>query len=741
MAYLGVLMGKQLVLAEKPSVAREIARVLGCNRRESGFIEGENYIVTWALGHLIELAPPGDYNPRWRKWTLTSLPMLPDQLTLKVMDSTKEQFATIESLLQRTDVSDLIIATDAGREGELVARWIIEKGGYSGAIKRLWISSQTEQAIKEGFANLKEGYLFEPLYEAAQARAYADWYVGMNVTRALTCRYDARLSSGRVQSPTLALITEREEEIEAFSGEFFWTLRGHFGPFSATYQGEDDSSKIRSEELAEKIASELEGQTGQIVAITREEKSEMPPLAYNLTELQRDANLELGFSAKETLDTLQQLYERHKIVTYPRSDSRYITQDIVPTLNSRLKALEATPFGLVSNLYIEGGYREDLERFVKESGVSDHHAIIPTEQTVDLSRLSAKEVALWQLVALRFMEVLSGDYHYESITIEVAVGPHRLLSHQTFPIRQGWRDMARLLKREGEGISEPLPPLAVGDSLKVERISRRRNATKAPERYSEGTLLSAMENAGRFVDDSDLRKNLSGGLGTSATRADIIEKLIQNYYIEREGNFLKPTPRGREVIRLAPDALCSPVLTAKWEERLGKIAEGEEEPQRFIDDIKESTQKLVKKISESKEQYSPTFADGKVCPYCSAGMQRVVDEFNEVHFICQRLSCGYEEVLVKEVVKATKTLQATPASYSAGGKRVVVVKKRESEKVSLPKEVSTTKIKVVSPSRYIPQREEPKRKEAPTDSGGTTLGELLAASERRNRERDRKKKR
>ncbi len=730
-------MGKQLVLAEKPSVAREIARVLGCHRRESGYIEGDSYIVTWALGHLIELAPPGDYNPRWRRWTLTSLPMLPDELTLKVMESTQKQFAIIESLLQRSDLDGLIIATDAGREGELVARWILEKGGYSGEIKRLWISSQTEQAIKEGFANLKEGYLFEPLFEAAQARAYADWYVGMNVTRALTCRYDARLSSGRVQSPTLALITEREEEIEAFSGRFYWTLRGHFGPFSATYQGEEDS-KISSEEEAERIASEVEGQTGKIVAITREEKSDPPPLAYNLTELQRDANLELGFSAKETLDTLQQLYERHKIVTYPRSDSRYITLDIVPTLKSRLQALSATPFGLVTNFYVEGGFREDLERFVKESGVSDHHAIIPTEQPVDLNRLSPKEEALWQLVALRFMEVLSGDYHYESTTIEVAVGPHHFTSHQTFPIRQGWRDMARLLKKESQGVNEPLPPLEVGDTLPVERVSRRRNATKAPERYSEGTLLSAMENAGRFVDDSDLRKNLSGGLGTSATRADIIEKLIQNYYIERDGNFLVPTPRGREVIRLAPDELCSPILTAKWEERLGKIAEGEEESQTFIDDIKESTRKLVKKISESKEEYSPTFSDGKVCPYCSAGMQRVVDELDDVHFICQRLSCGYEEVLVKEVVATAKTLQTKSAP---GSKRVVVVKKRGEGKVSLPKQVSTTKVKVVRPSRYTPQKEEPRReRRGEPSSSGTTLGELLAAAEKRNRERDKKRR-
>ncbi|MFA7370544.1 MAG: DNA topoisomerase 3 [Sphaerochaetaceae bacterium] len=732
-------MGKQLVLAEKPSVAREIGKVLGCTRRRQGYLEGDHYIVTWALGHLIELSPPASYEPRWRRWSLSSLPMLPAELTLTVMESTKEQFAVVENLFKRDDIDSLVIATDAGREGELVARWILIKGLWQGQTKRLWISSQTEQAIKEGFDNLKEASLYDSLFEAAQARAQADWYIGMNVSRALTCRYDARLSSGRVQSPTLALITRREEEIEAFSGEFYWTIRADFGLFSATYHDDEGSIRITQEQEALAIANALEGQTGVIVELNKEEKVDPPPLAYNLTELQRDANQELSFSAKETLDTLQQLYEKHKIVTYPRSDSRYITSDIVPTLNRRLQALEATPLGLVANLYLEEGYREELGRFVKESGVTDHHAIIPTEQKVVLERLSPKERALWSLVAQRFMEVLSGDYIYESTAVGVEVGDYRLATHLVVPIKQGWRDMARLVaKKDNELTLEPLE-LKVGEPLKVVKVNLKKSATKAPERYTEGTLLAAMENAGRFVEDSELKKNLAGGLGTSATRADIIEKLLQNYYIEREGRTLVPTARGREVIRLAPDELCSPELTAKWEERLAKIAEGEEESSAFISDIKASAKKLVKKISDSNAKYNPTFKDGKLCPYCEAAMQKVVDEKGGVHFMCQRLSCGYEEMLVKEVVATKKaSVQAKPATFSApGGKRVVVVKKG-GDKVSLPSKVTKTKTVVVRPSNF--KRESFNTSSKNPTGSGNTLGELLAANERRHKERDRRKK-
>lgn len=759
-------MSKQLVLAEKPSVGRELARVLGCRKRERGYSEGEQYVVTWALGHLIELAQPADYDGRYRRWSLEDLPMLPKTLKQTVMEPTADQYKVVESLLRRPDIDTLIIATDAGREGELVARWIMKVAGWDKAVKRLWISSQTDAAIKQGFEKLKEGALYENLFAAAEARATADWYVGMNVTRALTCRYDARLSAGRVQTPTLALMTEREDEIEAFSGGFYWTIRADFGGFSASYQDSEGSIRISTEELANQITEAIKDQNGKIVSVKTVEKVEQPPLAYDLTELQRDANLQLSFSAKDTLDILQRLYERYKIVTYPRTDSRYITQDIVPTLKGRLQALEATPFGQVASLYIDHGYREDMDRFVMESGVTDHHAIIPTEQRVDLGRLSKEERALWELIVTRFMEVLSNDYVYQSSTLELEVANHRFLSRATIPVRQGWRDMARLVGRRNRVVEEDVADtlaenIAVDQTVTVGVVRTRRNTTNPPERYTEATLLSAMEHAGRFVDDAALKKRLGGGLGTSATRADIIEKLIQNYYIEREGKFLVPTPKGRELVRLAPPELRSPVLTAQWEDRLAAIAEGQETAKEFIEDIKENTKTLVGDVKANKEKFSPQFPDGKTCPYCSAPMQKATDEFGQVHFICQRLSCSYEEALVKRRVEVKQPREAAKkvavrvkpmAATSASGKKIVVVKK-SAKAVKLPAEQWETVVEVVrrsklerrQPSNARPQRRDSKPQgnqqfAPPASDSGTTFADLLAASEKRKKERDKRRK-
>ena len=766
-------MSKQLVLAEKPSVGRELARVLGCTTRERGYSEGEHYVVTWALGHLIELAEPAAYNNRYRRWSLEDLPMLPKTLKQTVMEQTADQYRVVESLLKRQDIETLIIATDAGREGELVARWIMRVAGWDKAVKRLWISSQTDAAIAQGFTKLKEGALYENLFAAAEARAAADWYVGLNVTRALTCRYDAKLSAGRVQTPTLALMTEREDEIEAFSGGFYWTIRADFNGFTASYQDVEGSIRIPSEKLANQIAEAIKDQTGTVVSIETTEKVEQPPLAYDLTELQRDANLQLSFSAKDTLDILQRLYEKYKIVTYPRTDSRYITPDIVPTLSGRLQALEATPFGQVATLYIDHGYRKDMDRFVMESGVTDHHAIIPTEQRVDIARLTKEERALWELIAIRFMEVLSGDYVYQSSLIEVQVAGYRFVTRTINPIRQGWRDMARLVGRRNnvteEDLSEqPLENLSVEQPVTVGAIRTRRNTTNPPDRYTEATLLSAMEHAGRFVEDTLLKKRLGGGLGTSATRADIIEKLLQNYYIERDGKYLVPTPKGRELVRLAPPELCSPILTAQWEDRLAAIAEGKETQEEFLEDIKQNTKTLVFAVKANTEKFSPQFPNGKSCPYCSSPMQKATDEFGQVHFICQRLSCSYEEALVKrritppEVSAPAKkvAVRVKPmAASSASGKKIVVVKKSK-KKVNLPTEQWETVVEVVQRSKLERRpsftassntvqrkrnsssapRKEPRKPTPPKSDSGSTFADFLAASEKRKKERDKQKR-
>ncbi len=783
-------MSKQLVLAEKPSVGRELARVLHCRKRERGYSEGDQYVVTWALGHLVELAQPAEYSERYKRWNMQDLPMLPPQLRQSIIEQTADQYRVVESLLHRDDIETLIIATDAGREGELVARWIMKMAGWDKSVKRLWISSQTDTAIQEGFAKLQDGKHYENLYEAAEARATADWYVGMNVTRALTCRYDAKLSAGRVQTPTLALMTNREDEIEAFSGGFYWTIRADFGGFTASWQDEEGSVRITEEQRANEIVESIKGAQGEIVSVEKVEKVEQPPLAYDLTELQRDANSQLSFSAKETLDILQRLYENHKIVTYPRTDSRYITSDIVPTLSGRLKALDATPFGQVASVFIEHGYRSDMDRFVMESGVTDHHAIIPTEQRVDLAKLSKDERALWELISLRFMEVLSGDYVYETTTIEVRVLGQRFVTRLTIPVKQGWRDMARLIGKRSaatsievdEGSATTDTPLEKGKMVTVGVVRSRRNTTNPPERYTEGTLLSAMEHAGRFVEDVALKKRLGGGLGTPATRADIIEKLIQNHYIQREGKYLVPTPKGRELIRLSPDELRSPELTALWEDRLAAIANGKEATQDFIEDIKKNARKLVAEVSQNKERFEPKFPDGKACPYCSAPMMKAVDEFGQVHFICQRLSCSYEEALVKrrkpgtsakstadselptnkKVVVRTKAISAS----SATGKKVVVVKKSGSSTV--PTEEWETVTEVIRPSKWArrnqgreekPNYNSPRRSDtrssrtniervqdrvpdrfSASSESGTTFADLLAASEKRKRERDKKRK-
>lgn len=667
---------KKIVLAEKPSVGRELARVLGCNIREKGYIEGSDYIVTWALGHLVELAQPVAYSERYKRWSLRDLPMLPEELKQEVIEQSKDQYEVVSGLLNRSDASELIIATDAGREGELVARWIMKLSDWKGPVKRLWISSQTDAAIKEGFAKLKDGDLYLDLYAAAESRAAADWYVGMNVTRALTCHYDAKLSAGRVQTPTLALMTRREDEIEQFAGKFYWTLKADFGLFSASWYNAEDSIRIPSEQTANDLVEKLKDKDGKVASLKTVDRNEQPPLAYDLTALQQDANVYLSFSAKETLDTLQKLYEVHKIVTYPRTDSRYITHDIVATIPDRLRALASTPFGPMATGYASKGFRIDEQRFVQDMQVTDHHAVIPTEQRVDLNRLSNDERALWELIVIRFLEVLSPDYTYKTTTLEANVEEERFVTRLTIPVEQGWRDVARVIGRRSAAPlavddddpdnGKNLAKLQEGDTVHIYGTKLRKQTTAAPERYTEATLLSAMEHAGRFVDDAKLKKRLGNGLGTPATRADIIEKLIQNHYVDRVGKELVPTPKGREVVRLAPELLRSPELTGRWEERLANIAEGKEPSGPFIKDIKQSAADLVKQVVDSGLVFEPKFKESKTCPWCKSPMMKVMDEFEQPHYICQKLSCSYEEMEVRKRVPVPgsakkKTPSATPA--------------------------------------------------------------------------------
>ena len=766
---------KNLVLAEKPSVGKELARVLGCINRGK-YLENEDYVVTWALGHLVTLCPPNHYGDEYKKWSLKTLPMLPPTLDTMVIEKTQEQYELVKSLLDREDVGTIIIATDAGREGELVARWILKQANCTKPTKRLWISSQTDLAIREGFANLKDGTEYDRLYSAAESRSFADWYIGYNVSRAMSCHFDTRLSAGRVQTPTLALMTSREDEIESFAGRFYWTLKADFTSFKASWYSPEGTVKIPEEATANALAEKLKGAKGQVAKLVSVPKSEKPPLAYDLTELQRDANTVLGFSAKETLDILQRLYEVYKIVTYPRTDSRYITDDIVPTFPQRLIALADTPFWNRASSYMKNGIRSDLSRLVNNEMVSDHHALLPTEQKVDLSKLSNDEKALWELIITRFLETISFDYEYKTTTLEAEVSGEKFLARLTVPVSQGWRDVARDIgKRSAVSDSNSeeqetgLAFLKEGSEIEIKDIALKRNATLPPDRYTEADLLYAMEHAGKFVEDAELKKRLENGLGTPATRADIIEKLIENNCIERHGKELWPTAKGRELVRLVPQQLKSAELTGKWEQRLFAIANGTESELPFISDIKKNAADLVKQVVANREKFDPFLMGDQTrkCPSCGWPMVKVMDEYERTHYVCQRFSCGYEEMLVKKKVESepvVKHASASPvkkviavATPGNDGKKKIVIHKSAGKAV-VPEVKWETVTEVVKPSHYRPpkpefhgQRRDFKDKQYDnrntvkhsehSSSEGGTFADFIRASEERKRRDEEKKKR
>lgn len=718
---------KKLVLAEKPSVGKELARVLGC-KNFGKYLENEEYVVTWALGHLVTLCAPDYYGAEYKHWKLSNLPILPEKLETMVIEKSKDQFEIVKELLNRDDVGSVIIATDAGREGELVARWILKQAGCDKPCQRLWISSQTDLAIKQGFSNLKDAKEYDNLFAAAESRSYADWYVGYNVSRAMSCHFDTRLSAGRVQTPTLALITTREDEIESFAGKFYWTLRADFGTFKASWYSEQNTVRIPEEQTAKDLEAKLTGASGEVVAMTESPKSEKPPLAYDLTELQRDANSVLGYSAKETLDILQRLYEVYKIVTYPRTDSRYITADIVPTIPDRLKALRGTGFANRCNELLTNGIRQDLTRLVNDNLVSDHHALLPTEQPVNLSKLSNEEKALWELIITRFLETLSADYTYKTTTVEAKVKDEKFIARLTVPVNQGWRDVARDIgKRSAVSVSTEdddqlgITRLAKGTALTIKEVVLKRNATLPPDRYTEADLLYAMEHAGKFVEDAELKKRLENGLGTPATRADIIEKLIQNNCMERRDGVLYPTSKGRELVRLVPQQLKSAELTGEWEKRLHKIANGGEDEKLFVEDIKKNATELVKQVINSKDRFNPALMGDseKKCPVCDWPMVKVIDEEGVTHYVCQRFTCGYEEKLHKKTI-GTKTMVAK-----------VVVKESHYRPHGLK---NTEKNKFQTENRHNFQKRS-------SSEGGTFADFIRVSEERKKRDEERRKKR
>lgn len=671
---------KSLVIAEKPSVARDIARVLGCTRQISGAIEGQNYIVTWGLGHLVTLADPEDYDKKYKEWKMEDLPMLPEVFQLEVIKSTGKQYQAVKAQIHRKDVEEIIIATDAGREGELVARLILKKAGCKKPLKRLWISSVTDRAIREGFANLKDGRDYESLYDAAMCRAEADWMVGINATRALTCKYNAQLSCGRVQTPTLAMIARREEQIRTFVPKSYYVLRAQAEGMTLT--GSQSFDKVKMEELLK----QLKGQKAVVSQIKKTPKKTMAPLLYDLTELQRDASKRYDYSAKETLNIMQRLYENHKVLTYPRTDSRYLSADIVPTLKERLKACGVGPYKKLAGKLVNKPFSEKMF-FVDNSKVSDHHAIIPTEQFVQLDHMTVDERRIYDLVVRRFLAVLEPPYEYEQIFLTAVIGEETFTARGNVVTAMGWKavyetedsSLTELFEEEetdawggvtgngksagngefvGSGLKGSMPggrvsgetllQLKKGDVLKGVSLSMTEGKTKPPAHFNEATLLSAMENPVAYMEskDKDMAKTLgeTGGLGTVATRADIIEKLFSSFLLEKRGKEIYLTSKAKQLLELVPEDLRKPELTADWEMKLLKIARGNLKRSVFMKDIRGYSKELIGQIKEGEGSFRHDNLTNKKCPECGKLMLLVKGKNSEM-LVCQDRECGHRETI------------------------------------------------------------------------------------------------
>lgn len=612
---------KSLIIAEKPSVAREIARVLDLREKHKSYIEGKQYIITWALGHLVELKMPENYDPKYKTWRLEDLPIIPDKMGLKVIRQTSHQFKAIEGLAKRQDIKDLIIATDAGREGELVARWIIEKIHWKKPIKRLWISSVTDRAIRDGFKQLKPGEQFENLYQSAVCRAEADWLIGLNVSRALTTKYKDPLSAGRVQTPTLSLIIDREKQIQKFVPKKYWVIKAKCGSLEVEWE-KNGEKRIFDKEQAEKIITKLNGQKAVVTEINTKEKAEQQPLPYDLNELQRDANKRYGFSAKKTLSVLQKLYEEHKYVTYPRTDSRYLTTDMEATMYERLTGISSAYKEEVKPLLTNKG-KVIAKRVFNNEKVSDHHAIISTEEKVHVNGLSSDERKIYDLIVRRFLTIFYPPFKYDTVQAQFKA------NGETFTAKarniKDWGFKKVQGHDEEESAHNHLQTLKIGQNYSIRDIQMEERLTEPPLRYSEADLLGQMEKY---------------GLGTPATRAEIIERLVETEVVERQNGRFYSTQKGRQLMDLVNNDLKSPELTAKWEKELELIARGKANPKQFLKNIRRQTESLVSEIKQSDKQYRTPNLTGSKCPECGSFLKERNTKDGKF-LVCSSLDCSY----------------------------------------------------------------------------------------------------
>ena len=616
---------KRLVLAEKPSVGRDIARVLGCKKETHSYIEGNDYIVTWALGHLVSLADPEQYGKEYKEWNMDVLPMMPKHWKLTVLKKTSKQFQTVKKLLLRNDIKDVIIATDAGREGELVARWILQMSGNKKPIYRLWISSVTDKAIKDGFAHLKQGKEYDNLFRAARSRAEADWLVGINATRALTCKYNAQLSCGRVQTPTLAMIMNREQEIRNFKPQKYYGYKIFATGMNFTWENQKGNQRISDKKWAEELGKKLRGHDLVITEVSKKEKKNYAPELYDLTTLQKEASKRYGFSPKQTLNIMQSLYEHHKVLTYPRTDSRYLTNDMTETLKDRIKACQNGSYKKAAAALLRKEIKAS-SRFINNKKVSDHHAIIPTEQYASLTSFSSDERKIYDMVVARFLAVLSEPAISEQLSVKASVNGE-LFRAKAENIKQiGWRELYEEETGSKDMIKAGNIPVK-GKEYSVGMISMTEGTTNP--RYTEGTLIDQMDKK---------------GLGTVATRADIIDKLFNSYLLEKKGNEIHITSKGKQLLELVPEDLKKAELTADWEKKLTAISKGKQNDQKFMREISDYTQALIKDIKTSDGKFRHDNVTRHRCPECGKFLLEVNGKHGK-RLVCQDRTCGYKKTI------------------------------------------------------------------------------------------------
>ncbi|MBR6756146.1 MAG: DNA topoisomerase 3 [Peptococcaceae bacterium] len=618
----------KLVIAEKPSVARDIARVLGTKTKRDGYYENNEYLVTWCIGHLVQLADPEAYGEEYRQWTLAALPIIPEKFQKEVAVSTQKQFAIVQKLLAQS--TEVICATDAGREGQLIFEYVYRfEARPAQTVKRLWISSMTDEAIQEGFRNLADNEQFANLYESARCRSEADWLVGMNFTRLFTLRYGTKLTVGRVQTPTLALLVERHKAIANFQEKPFYQLEGDFGQVKAIWH-RGEVNRLDSKEEAEKLGQTLTGKLGEITKLETKRKNEERPLLFDLTELQREANRRYGYTAQETLSIAQNLYEKHKYITYPRTDSRYLTVDMKPKIPALLQKVwqvlpmpkEVKEKNLLTKPNID-------KRIIQDSKVTDHHAIIVTERIhlYQPQQLTERENNVLRLIMVRFIVALAQKRVYDETKLEIAVEKDIFKASGKVVVDEGWAGLERLLlgkaqQEEEQEEEQLLSGISLGQKLVLEAVKVLEKKTSPPKPYTEATLLTAMEKAGKELEDKELKESMKGkGLGTPATRAGIIEKLISTGYVERKKKNLLPTQQGITFIELLPQSIKSVELTANWEQRLQDISDGIGSHEEFMQDIRRYVTDLVEE-NKNSEQVEATFRKGVLrkivgkCPKC-----------------------------------------------------------------------------------------------------------------------------